>query len=111
VRTSRRSRTSVGGVRGRFVDLVERQLDLFAEEHAGLIGDCEAALRAYDRAPREAEERYGDYLDLVDAGREALVEYQDAFARSLDPPQREEYEDVFARTVRKRFPRFALELD
>jgi hypothetical protein len=112
VRTSRRRRTSVGGVRGRFVDLVERQLDLFAEEHVGLIGDCEAALRAYDRAPcDEAEERYGDYLDLVDAGREALVECQDAFARSLDPPQREEYEDVFARTVRKRFPRFALELD
>lgn len=112
MRTSRRRRTSVSGVPGRFVELVERQLDLFAEEHAGLIGDCEAALRAYDQAPRdEAEERYGDYLDLVDVGREALVEYQDAFARSLDPPQREEYEDLFARTVRRRFPRFALELD
>ena len=76
-----------------------------------MIGDCEAALRAYDRAPRdEAEERYGDYLDLVEAGRESLVEYRDAFTRSLDPEGREEYEDVFARAVRRRFPRFALEL-
>jgi hypothetical protein len=98
-------------VRGRFVDLVERQLDLFAEDYAGLIRDCEAALRAYDRAAREeAEERYGDYLDLVEAGREALVEVRDAFARTLDPDAAEEYEEVFGRLVRKRFPRFALEL-
>jgi hypothetical protein len=98
-------------VRGRFVDLVERQLDLFAEDYAGLIRDCEAALRAYDRAAREeAEERYGDYLDLVDAGRSTLVEVRDAFARTLDGDAAEEYEEVFGRLVRKRFPRFALEL-
>jgi hypothetical protein len=99
-------------VRGRFVDLVERQLDLFEQEYAGLIHDCEAALRAYDGAPREeAEERYGDYVDLVDAGREALVEYRDAYAATLDADASEEYEDVFGRAVRKRLPRFALELD
>jgi hypothetical protein len=99
-------------VRGRFVDLVERQLDLFEDEFAGLIRDCEAALRAYDGAPREeAEERYGDYVDLVDAGREALVEYRDAYAATVDPDAAEEYEEVFAARVRRRFPRFALELD
>ncbi|HEX2045560.1 MAG TPA: hypothetical protein VHF23_08040 [Gaiellaceae bacterium] len=96
----------------RFVDLVERQLELFEQEYAGLIRDCEAALRAYDRAPREeAEERYGDYLDLVDSGREALVEYRDVYARTLDDDAAEEYEDVFNRLVRKRLPRFGLELD
>jgi hypothetical protein len=99
-------------VRGRFVDLVGRQLDLFEREYAGLIRDCEAALRAYDEAPREdAEERYGDYVDLVDAGREALAEYRDAYAAPLDPEAAEEYEDVFGRLVRRRLPRFALELD
>jgi predicted translin family RNA/ssDNA-binding protein len=99
-------------VRGRFVDLVERQLDLFAEEYAGLIRDCEAALRAYDRASREeAEERYGDYVDLVDAGREALTDYRDAYAVTLAEEAATEYEEVFGRAVRKRFPRFALELD
>jgi hypothetical protein len=51
----------------RFADVVRRQLDLFAAERAGLVRDVEAALRAYDGAPREdAEERYGDFLDLVE---------------------------------------------
>jgi hypothetical protein len=99
-------------VRERFVDLVERQLDLFAAEHADLLRDCEAALRAYDGAPREeAEERYGDYVDLVDAGREVLAEYRDAYVRTLAGDAAEEYEDVFAAHVRRRFPGFALELD
>ena len=97
---------------GRFVDLVERQLDLFEREYAGLIRDCEAALRSYDRAPRdEAEERYGDYVDLVDSGREALLEYRDGYARTLDEEAAEEYEEVFNGLVRKRLPRFGLELD
>jgi len=99
-------------VRGRFVDLVERQLDLFADEYGGLIGDCETALAAYNRAGRgEAEERYGDYLDLVEAARDALVTYRDAYARTLDEDSAEEYEDVFNALVRKRLPRFGLELD
>jgi hypothetical protein len=99
-------------VRGRFVDLVERQLDLFEGEYAGLIRDCEAALRSYDRAPRdEAEERYGDYVDLVDSGREALLEYRDGYARTLGEEAAEEYEEVFNGLVRKRLPRFGLELD
>jgi predicted translin family RNA/ssDNA-binding protein len=99
-------------VRGRFVDLVERQLDLFEQEYAGLIRDCEAALRAYDRARRdEAEERYGDYVDLVDSGRESLVEYRDAYAQTLEEEAAEEYEEVFNSLVRKRLPRFGLELD
>lgn len=99
-------------MRGRFVDLVERQLDLFAQEYAGLIRDCETALRAYDRAPRdEAEERYGDYVDLVDSAREALTDYRDAFAATLDADAAEEYEEVFNTRVRKRLPRFALELE
>jgi hypothetical protein len=99
-------------VRRRFVDLVGRQLDLFVEEYAGLIHDCETALAAYNRAGRdEAEERYGDYLDLVDAARDALVEYRDAYARTLDEQSAEEYEQVFNGLARKRLPRFGLELD
>jgi hypothetical protein len=99
-------------VRGRFVDLVRRQLDLFTKEHAGLIEDCEAALRTYNRAPRdEAEERYGDYLDLVGAGTDELLRLRDGFAETLDDEAAEEYRDVFNLTVRKRLPRFGLELD
>ena len=99
-------------MRGRFVDLVERQLELFGTEHASLVRDCDAALDAYNAAPRdEAEERYGDYVDLVDAARDALVEYRDEYARTLAADAAEEYEDVFNRLARRRLPRFGLELD
>lgn len=98
-------------MRGRFVDLVERQIALFTAENEGLIRDTEAALAAYNRAARdEAEERYGDYLDLVETGTDALVELRDNFAATLDEDSYEEYHEVFNRTVRKRLPRFGLEL-
>ena len=94
-----------------FADLVSRQLDLFAREHAGLIADCEAAERAYDRADRaEAEERYGDYLDLVETGTEQLAALRDNYAATLEEDVAEEYEAAFNRGVLKRFARFALEI-
>jgi hypothetical protein len=99
-------------VRGRFVDLVERQIALFEAENQGLIRDTEAALDAYNRAPRgEAEERYGDYLDLVETGTDELTELRDNFASTLDEDSYEEYHAVFNKTVRKRLPRFGLEID
>lgn len=99
-------------MRGRFVDLVERQIALFTAENEGLIRDTEAALAAYNRVARdEAEERYGDYLDLVETGTDALVELRDNFAATLDEDSYEEYHEIFNRTVRKRLPRFGLELD
>ena len=92
--------------------MVSRQLDLFARDNAGLIADCEAAERAYDRAERdEAEERYGDYMDLVETGTELLAELRDNFARTLDEDAAEEYETDFNRAVVKRFPRFALQIE
>ncbi len=98
--------------RARFADVIERQLDLFEREHRGLIGDCLAAERAYDRADRdEAEERYGDYVDLVETGTELLADLRDNFASTLDESAAEEYEDAFNRSVLKRFRRFALEIE
>ena len=64
-----------------FEDVIRRQLDLFEEECADLIADCDAAERAYDAADRdEAEEKYGDYLDLVETGTDRLAELRDGFA-------------------------------
>jgi hypothetical protein len=98
--------------RGRFHDVVERQLALFERDHAGLIRDAEKALAAYDAADREdAEERYGDYLDLVEAGEEGLVELREAYAHTLDQATADEYEAAFNAAVRKRLPRFAAGLD
>jgi hypothetical protein len=99
-------------VRGRFADLIKRQLDLFAAEQAGLISDVDAALLAYNRAPRgEAEERYGDFLDLVETATDELLELRDNYAATLDEDAAEEYRLLFNVTVRKRLPRFGLELD
>jgi hypothetical protein len=99
-------------VRRRFADLVERQLDLFAADQAELLADTEVALRAYDDAGRdEAEERYGDYVDLADEGRDLLVELREAYAETLDEDTGAEYRDAFDQRARKRFPRFGLELE
>jgi hypothetical protein len=98
--------------RPRFAELIERQLDLFEREQRGLIDDCIAAERAYNRAGRgEAEERYGDYVDLVETGTEVLADLRDNFASTLDDDAAEEYEDAFNRAVLKRFRRFALEIE
>jgi hypothetical protein len=98
--------------RKRFGDLVARQLALFEDEQRELIDECEAAERAYDDADRdEAEERYGDYADLVDAGADVLADMRDRFARTLDDEAAAEYEATFSRAAAKRFPRFAVELD
>ena len=97
--------------RRRFSDLVARQLALFESEERELIEECEAAERAYDRADRdEAEERYGDYADLVDAGADILAEIRDHFAQTLDDEAAAEYEAAFNRAAAKRLPRFAVEL-
>ena len=98
--------------RRRFADVIRRQLDLFVRDHRGLIEDCIAAERAYDRAERdEAEERYGDYVDLVETGTEVLADIRDSFARTLDEDTAEEYEAAFNRAVVKRLPRFGLEIE
>jgi hypothetical protein len=98
--------------RGRFADLISRQLDLFEREEADLIRQCDEAERAYDRADREdAEELYGDYVDLVESGTEALADLRWAYAATLDEDAAETYEEEFNRAVRKRLPRFGTEID
>ena len=98
--------------RPRFAELVERQLDLFEADHAGLVNDVEAALETYNSSPKEeAEERYGDFVDLVDTGRDELEEIRDAYSQTLDEDMAERYRAVFNDGARKRFPRLGFELD
>ena len=98
--------------RTRFADVVRRQLNLFERDHAGLIRDCAQAERAYDRAARDqAEERYGDYLDLVETGTELLAALRDNYASALSEEAADEYEAAFNRAVLKRFPRFAIQIE
>src|SRR5439155_24413248 len=111
-RASRPLRGNAVIFRRRFADVIRRQLELFEQDHRGVIDECIAAERAYDSADRdEAEERYGDYVDVVETGTEILAELRDAFARTLDEETAEEYEAAFNRAVVKRLPRFALEIE
>jgi hypothetical protein len=98
--------------RRRFADIIGRQLELFEEEYAELLIECEEAEDEYDNAPREeAEERFGDYMDLVESGTEALAALRDNYASTLEGDVEEEYRDAFNRAVLKRFPRFGLEIE
>jgi hypothetical protein len=94
-----------------FGDVIRRQLELFQLDEAELIRDTEEAERAYNRAPREeAATYYEKYADLVETGTEALADLRDAYMRTLDEDTAEEYEAAFNRAVKKRLPRFALEI-
>ena len=95
-----------------FEDVIRRQLDLFESEHADLIAECEEAERAYDAAGRdEAEERYGDYVDLVETGTEELAALRDHCASTMTAEAAIVYQAEFNRAVLVRLPRFALEIE
>ena len=100
--------------RRRFADVIARQLDVFAEDEAkGLFEEVREKKELYDRADRdEAEEMYGDYVDVVEAATEALADMRDRFARTLDEAaQQRTYERAFNRAVKKRWPHFGLEIE
>lgn len=98
--------------RGRFADVIARQLDLFVRDNLELLEACDAAERAYDEAERDgAEERFGDYQELVEDGTEILAGLRDNYASTLDEATAEEYEGAFNRAVAKQLPRFGLEIE
>jgi isocitrate dehydrogenase kinase/phosphatase len=98
--------------RGRFREVIERQLDLFARDNADVIREAREKLDRYNTADRdEAEELYGDYVDAVETGTEILADVRDHFARTLDDATAERYEREFNRAVAKRLPPFALEIE
>ena len=99
--------------RGRFEDLVSRQLDLFEQDETDLLDEAEEADAAWTRAPREeTEERFGDYQLLVDAVADRLLDIRETYASSLDDSTAESYRTAFNRAALKRFrPYAALLLD
>ena len=99
-------------LRRRFADLIARQLDVFAVDEAPLLVEVREAEQKYNRADRdEAEEKYGDYVDVVETATEALADMRDRFKRTLDDDAAEEYEEAFNRAVKRRWPPFGLEIE
>jgi hypothetical protein len=99
--------------RSRFAEVISRQLDVFAEDEAhGLLEEVREAKAKYDRADRDdAEEVYGDYVDVVEAATEALADMRWRYVSTLDEAGAEEYEAAFNRAVQKRWPPLGLEIE
>ena len=93
---------------GRFDELVQTQLDLFAEDEAELLEEAREADEAWTHADRdEAEELYGDYQLVVDAIGDRLLDLRETYAATLDEDAADEYRAAFNRAASKRFPRYA----
>jgi len=98
--------------RPRFGDVIQRQLAMFDVEHGGLLRRIEEARVAYGRAGSDnAEELYGDYMDLVEEAEDVLLELRDHFALSMSPGDRERYRREFARAAERRLPSLAARRD
>lgn len=90
--------------RGRFDELLGRQLDLFEVDGASLLDEADAADDAWTHAGREtAEELYGEYQLVVDELAERLYDLRETYARSLDEPTADEYRAAFNRAALNRF--------
>jgi hypothetical protein len=93
--------------RGRFRDLVRRQLDLFAEEQTQLLAEARAADARWTHAPaHESEELFGEYQLLVEAIGELLYESREAYASTLDEATGDEYRAAFDREARRTHPQY-----
>jgi NTP pyrophosphatase (non-canonical NTP hydrolase) len=98
--------------RGRFADVISRQLDLFERSHPYVIEEAGERFAAYNKADRdEAEELFGDYIDAVETGTELLADIRDSYMRTLPERVDEQYEAEFNRAVAKRLPPFGLEIE
>lgn len=92
--------------RGRFGELVQRQLDLFRTDEAELFAELEAAEHAYDATDREdAEDAYAEVQLVLDAGADRLADLRSRYAATLEEDAAARYENVFAEAAKKRFPR------
>jgi hypothetical protein len=94
--------------KSRFHDLVERQLDLFAEDEAELLEEAvEAEERYTSTGAEDAEEAYGDYQLVVDAIADRLLDIRETYASTLDEAGAAEYAAEFTRVATKRYRRYA----
>ncbi len=98
--------------RKRFREVIERQLAFFEEEDGDLLADVDLALDKYNRADRDdAEELYGDYQLAIEAATDRLAESRDAYARTLDEDDAEQYVQEFNHGVVDRWRALALTIE
>jgi len=94
--------------RGRFREVIQRQLDIFAADEAALLEEGGVADAAWTTAGREeSEELFGDYQLVVDAVGERLYDIRESYAGTLDETSADDYREAFNRAALKRYRRFA----
>ncbi len=90
--------------RGRFAELIDRQLDLFASDEAALLDEARSAEAVWKRAGRDdAEEAFGDWQLVVDAVGERLLDLRETYATTLDDAARGDYVAAFGRAAAARY--------
>jgi hypothetical protein len=98
----------VFGRKRQFDELIERQLDIFAAEHADDLREiAEARLRWRRSDVENAEEAYGDEQDRVEWAAEELEKMADQYALSLDEEAGVAYRAALLKRLRKRYPPIA----
>jgi len=91
--------------RHRFREVVDRQLAIFAADHADLVTDAREALARYGRQPDAvaAQEHYGDHDELAEQVEELLDDMYRHFASTLDEDAARAYRRQFARRAKAQY--------
>jgi len=98
--------------RGRFHELVQRQLDLFEEDQASVLAEAhELEARWTNATAEESEALYGEFQLVVDAFGELLYDARETYAATLDERTASDYRAAFDRAAVKRFRRYATFLE
>ena len=94
--------------RRQFDELIDRQLELFATEHADELREiAEARLRWRRSDAGTDSEAFGDEQDRVEWAAEELERMVDTYALTLDEDAATAYRLALYRKLRKRFPQIA----
>jgi hypothetical protein len=101
----------------RFHELVDRQLTIFASDHAELVEQARGALRQYwtEHDAHDAVEHYGTHDELAAEVEEHLDEMYRHFAATLEPAARRAYRKAFAKRAKAAYgdllPRLTFDSD
>ena len=96
------------GRKRQFDELIERQLDIFATEHADDLKEIAEARARWRRSDvADSEEAFGDEQDRIEWAAEELETMADAYARTLDEDGAIAYRAALLKRLRKRYPPIA----
>ncbi|HYW28813.1 MAG TPA: hypothetical protein VE824_03305 [Gaiellales bacterium] len=95
--------------RARFGDVISRQLSMFMTDQHDLLLSVEQARVSYTHARAgDAEELYGDYMDLVEQAEEELLALRDRYAETMAARDRSRYEREFSKAAERQLPSLAV---